>query len=54
MDLLTLLVLANFAFTAGSYAFTWQVYRLLSNHERSRVKAHMNEQCGDDCYYCME
>ena len=52
MDLLTTLILGGYAFTAGSYVFTWTIYRLVDNHRRSALKKHLNDVCEDDCYYC--
>lgn len=52
MDLLTTLVLGSYLFGAGGYIFTWTVYRLVDNHRRSALKAHLKDECGEDCYYC--
>ena len=52
MDLLTVLVLGSYAFSAGGYIFTWKIYQILSNHNRAELKLHMGGDCGDDCYYC--
>lgn len=37
MDLLTTLVLGNFVFTAGAYAWAWQLHRLVTNHQRHEI-----------------
>jgi hypothetical protein len=52
MDLLITLILGGYVFSAGSYIFTWSVYRLVDNHRRTELKHHMNGDCGNDCYYC--
>lgn len=60
MDLLTLLTLGNFAFTAGAYGFTWQVYKLVNNHRVAEIKAlekrvaHLEGRCLKDCPSCDE
>ena len=41
MDLLTILVLGSYAFSAGGYIFTWKIYQILSNHNRAELKLHM-------------
>ena len=52
MDLITVLVLGSYAFSAGSYIFTWKIYEQLSNHRRAELRLHLNDTCSDDCYYC--
>ena len=54
MDLLTVLVLGSYAFTAGAYVFTWKIYENLSNHYRGELKSHLDDTCSNDCYYCKE
>lgn len=60
MDLLTTLVLANFAFTAGAYIFTWKVYLLAANHRKTEIQAlekrvaHLEGRCLNDCSICAE
>ena len=54
MDLLTTLILGGYVFSAGSYLFTWTVYRLVDNHRRTDLKRHLQDKCGEDCYYCNE
>ena len=62
MDLLTALLLANFAFTAGAYAWTWTLYLLLSkqvnNHLKTEItdlkwQLHKYDICSDSCSICM-
>lgn len=61
MDLLTALLLGNFVFTAGAYAWVWTVYLLLSkqinNHLRTelndlKAQLHKYDICQDDCSLC--
>ena len=64
MELLITLLLANFAFSAGAYIFTWRVYEvlheLIDNHMETRMKelesevAHLRGRCGEDCKFCKE
>ena len=38
MDLLTVIVLANFGFTCGAYLYTWRLERRMANHLVTRVR----------------
>jgi hypothetical protein len=52
VSLLEVLILGSYAFAAGGYVFTWLVYNKLDNHRRTELKRHLNDDCGDDCYFC--
>lgn len=58
MDLIATLLLGNFAFTAGAYAFVWTVYNRLSDkinnhmeHELELLRSHLRGDCSDSCVY---
>jgi hypothetical protein len=52
MDLLQVLVLGSYGFTAGAYVFAWKIYKELSNHQRTALKHHLRGECEEDCYFC--
>lgn len=60
MDLLTTLVLGSYGFTAGAYIFAWKVYRIVSNHQTTRLEklerrlAHLEGSCQPNCESCIE
>lgn len=54
MSLIETLVLGSYAFTAGCYAFAYSILKKVDNHRRSELKAHLHDECLEDCYYCRE
>jgi hypothetical protein len=48
LDLIVILVLAGYGFTAGSYVFTWVIFNKLMRNHLKHIKSRLKDLDGKD------